>query len=108
MYLHWKKTENWSSPWHTYLPISVIYFLANVFLAIVPFIPPEGSWNADGYPYYVFPVVGVGVLILGGVYWVFWTKILPHFGGYRIVAERSFDETGTEVVRYRKLPIKSD
>lgn len=108
IYLHYKKSENWSSPWHTYLPISIIYLLANVFLALVPFIPPDGDWNADGYPYYVFPVVGVGVLILGGVYWSFWTKILPRIGGYKVVADRTFDDSGVETVRYRKVPVKRD
>ncbi|KAF9783052.1 hypothetical protein IL306_010594 [Fusarium sp. DS 682] len=108
IYLHYKKSENWTSPWHTYLPISIIYLLANIFLALVPFIPPDGDWNADGYPYYVFPVVGVGVLILGGVYWSFWTKILPRIGGYKVVADRTFDDSGVETVRYRKIPVKRD
>ncbi|KAL6354973.1 hypothetical protein LRP88_12331 [Fusarium phalaenopsidis] len=108
IYLHYNKSENWSSPWHTYLPISVIYILANIFLALVPFIPPDGDINADGYPYYVFPVVGVGVLILGGVYWSLWTKVLPRIGGYKVVADRSFDENGAEVVRYRKVAVKKD
>lgn len=108
VYLQWTKSENWSSPWHTYLPISIVYFLANVFLCIVPFIPPEGSWNADGYPYYVFPVVGVAVLLLGAVYWAFWTQILPRIGGYRVESQRSFDETGAEVVRYVRVPVKRD
>ncbi|KAF5681707.1 high affinity methionine permease [Fusarium circinatum] len=108
IYLHYKKSENWTSPWHTYLPISIIYLLANIFLALVPFIPPDGDWNADGYPYYVFPVVGVGVLILGGVYWSFWTKILPRIGGYKVVADRTFDDSGVETVRYRKVPVKKD
>jgi hypothetical protein len=72
----------------------------------VPFIPPTGSWTADGYPYYVFPVVGVGVLLLGAVYWVAWTKVLPRIGGYKVVAERSFDESGVEVVRYKKVDVK--
>ncbi|KAK8018700.1 hypothetical protein PG991_007890 [Apiospora marii] len=103
IYLHYKKSERWTSPWHTYLPIVVLFLLSNVFLALVPFIPPEGDWNADGYPYYVFPVVGVGVLLLGGVYWVCWTKIWPAVGGYKVVAERIEDEEGNEVVRYRKI-----
>ncbi|KAK8131530.1 amino acid transporter [Apiospora sp. TS-2023a] len=103
IYLHYKKSEQWSSPWHTYLPVAVLFLLSNVFLALVPFIPPEGDWNADGYPYYVFPVVGVGVLLLGGVYWVCWTKIWPAVGGYKVVAERVEDEEGNEVVRYRKI-----
>ncbi|CAG9983960.1 unnamed protein product [Clonostachys byssicola] len=105
VYLQWNKAENWTSPWHTYLPISILWFLSNVFLVIVPFIPPVGDWNADGYPYYIFPVVGVLVLVLGGIYWVFWTIILPRIGGYQVVAERTFDEDGVEVVRYRKVKL---
>ncbi|KAM0234923.1 hypothetical protein ACHAPO_006288 [Fusarium lateritium] len=106
IYLHWNKSENWKSPWYTYLPISVLYLLANIFLAFVPFIPPDGDWNADGYPYYVFPVVGVGVLILGAVYWTFWTKIFPKIGGYKVVADRTFDDAGVETVRYRKVSVR--
>ncbi|ETS74501.1 hypothetical protein PFICI_14367 [Pestalotiopsis fici W106-1] len=106
IYLHWSRSENWTSPWHSYLPITVLYLLANVFLAIVPFIPPDGDWNAEGYPYFVFPVVGVGVLLLGAVYWVCWTKIWPAIGGYRIEAQRIIDEQGVEVIRYRKVDLK--
>jgi hypothetical protein len=107
IYLQFNKSEDWSSPWHTYLPVSILYLLVNAFLAIVPFIPPEGSWNADGYPYYVFPVVGVGVLVLGAAYWALWTKVVPRFGGYQIVAERILDDSnGQEVIRYRKIPVK--
>ncbi|KAI0836502.1 amino acid transporter [Hypoxylon sp. FL0890] len=103
IYLHYKKSEDWSSPWHTYLPITVLYLLANIFLALVPFIPPNGDWNAEGYPYFVFPVVGVGVLILGGVYWTCWSKIWPAIGGYRIEAHRVVEDDGKEVVRYKKV-----
>lgn len=104
--MQWNKKENWSSPWHTHAPITILYILVNFFLCIVPFIPPNGSWNADGYPYYVFPIVGVGVILLGGVYWVCWTKIWPAFGGYKIVAERSYDEDNNEVIRYKKISMK--
>ncbi|KAK3389880.1 amino acid permease-domain-containing protein [Podospora didyma] len=103
IYLHHSKKENWTSGWHTYLPITVIFFLSNVFLVLVPFIPPDGDWNADGYPYYVFPVVGVAVLLLGAVYWTLWTKVWPAVKGHKIVAERVVDVDGTEVIRYRKV-----
>ncbi|KAI0008348.1 amino acid transporter [Xylariaceae sp. FL0662B] len=106
IYIQYKKSENWSSPWHTLLPISVLYLLANIFLAIVPFIPPNGDWNAEGYPYFVFPVVGVGVLILGGIYWVCWTKIWPAIGGYKIVAHRTVQDDGHEAVKYVKIKTK--
>ncbi|KAF3160354.1 hypothetical protein TWF225_003519 [Orbilia oligospora] len=105
IYIQFKKSENWTSPWHTYLPISILYLLANIFLAIVPFIPPTGGSNQDGYPYYVFPIVGVGVLLLGGVYWALWTKVWPKIGGYRIVADRHVLDNGEEVIRYRKVKV---
>lgn len=108
IYLHYSKRERWTSPWHTYLPISTLYLLANAFLAVVPFIPPDGDWNAEGYPYYVFPVVGVGVLLLGVVYWVCWTKVWPKLGGYKIVSERYEDDVGTEHIRYVKVYTKNE
>ncbi|KAF2280644.1 high-affinity methionine permease-like protein [Westerdykella ornata] len=108
IYLHYSKRERWQSPWHTYLPIAVLYLAANIFLAITPFIPPDGDWNAEGYPYYVFPVVGVGVLLLGVVYWAFWTKVVPRIGGYKIVAHRYEDGNGVEHVRYIKVSAKHE
>lgn len=105
IYLQFSKKENWTSPWHTWLPVTVLYLLANAFLALVPFIPPESNWDEEGYPYYVFPIVGVGVLILGAAYWAVWTKLWPKLGGYRIEAERIQDEHGEEVIRYRKVRV---
>lgn len=86
--------------------MALLFLASNAFLAIVPFIPPTGDWNEAGYPYYIFPVVGVGVLLLGGVYWTFWTKVLPAIGNYKVVAERTINEHGLEVVRYIKVSTK--
>ena len=109
IYLQYRKSEKWTSPWHTFLPVTILYLLANIFLATAPFIPPNGSADPDGYPYFVFPIVGVGVLLLGAVYWYLWTTVWPRIGGYRIVAERFVSETdGHETVRYRKISKKDD
>lgn len=78
--------------------------LSNIFLALVPFIPPTGKADSDGYPYFVFPIVGVGVLLFGVLDWYLWTRIWPKIGGYRIAAKRLLSEVdGHEVVRYRKI-----
>lgn len=47
--------------------------------------------------------MGVGVLVLGAVYWAGWTKILPRVGGYKVVVEREVLEDGAEAVRFRKV-----
>ncbi|KAK3685177.1 amino acid permease-domain-containing protein [Podospora appendiculata] len=106
IYLQLTKSENWSSPFHNPLPVTVVYLLLNAFLALTPFIPPNSDWNADGYPYYAFPIVGCAVLLLGVVYWAFWIKVWPKLGGYVVVAETSIDEYGAEVVTYGRLPAR--
>lgn len=104
LYLQFNKSENWSSPFHTYLPVTLLFLVSNAFLAIVPFIPPTGPKDPEGYPFYVFPVVGVGVLLLGVLYWSVWTKGLPRLFGYKIVTERYVsDVDGSETVRYKKV-----
>lgn len=107
IYLRLSKTEVWTSPFKSFFPIIVLYLLINIFLAIVPFIPPTGSWTADGYPYYVFPVVGVAVLLGGAVYWVVFAKVWPRIHGYQIETERiQSDDEGREVIRHRKVYTK--
>ncbi|KAK1760169.1 amino acid/polyamine transporter I [Echria macrotheca] len=106
IYLHHSKTGGWSSPWKTRTWVAVVYLLLNAFLAITPFIPPASDWNADGYPYYAFPLVGTGVLGLGVLYWGLWAKVWPHFGGYVVVTERTMDEYGVEVVRHRRVSVQ--
>lgn len=103
IYLHYNKSENWSSPWRTYLPVSITYLLLNLFLVITPLIPPSDDWNAGGYPYYAFPLAGIGTLLLGAAYWVLWAKVWPRLGGYTVVAEKTINEDGEEVVSYIKI-----
>lgn len=85
IYLRLRKSENWSSPWQTWLPVPFIYLCLNIFLVVTPFVPPNSDWNADGYPYYLFPLVGTGVLGLGAVYWLLWTRVFPSWRGYTSV-----------------------
>lgn len=107
VYLHFQKSEQWTSPWHTYLPVILLFLASNVFLAMIPFVPPTGSWNTNGYPYYVFPAVGMGVLVLGGIYWAVWTRVLPAIGGYQVVAKKTASNDGAEELRYVKISGKN-
>ena len=105
--MHYKRAEKWTSPFHVYLPVIIFCFLVCLFLAFAPFIPPKET-SPNGYPFYVFPLVGVAVLLAGAGYWYLWKRVWPKTGGYRIETERYISEAdGTEVVRYRKVAVKS-
>lgn len=49
-----------------------LFLLANIFLALFPFVPPPSSSNTGSIPYWCFPVVGTGCLLMGGVF--FYTR----------------------------------
>jgi hypothetical protein len=72
--------------------VAVIYLLLGIFLVVTPFIPPNSDWNADGYPYYAFPLVGTGVLLLGVVYWLLWTRGWLSWTGCPVVRAAEWDE----------------
>ena len=70
----------------------------------MPFIPPkEGNEAFQSIPYYVFPVIGFAILILGVVYWFGFLKVFPRLGGYKLLVEREILEDGSEVVRYKRI-----
>ncbi|KAK4105153.1 amino acid transporter [Parathielavia hyrcaniae] len=106
IYLRLTKSENWSSPWQTYPPVSAVYLFLNVFLVVTPFVPPNSDWNADGYPYYAFPLVGTGVLLLGGVYWLLWARVWPRGSGYSVIGDSAVDvgDEGDDGEDDRDLP----
>jgi len=85
MYIKPSIVGGWSSPFRATLPVTLFFFLANVFLVIVPIIPPSpGNEPYADLPYYLHVVVGFGLVGLGGVYWLIWAVLLPKFGGYTL------------------------
>jgi hypothetical protein len=104
VYLRCSRKENWSSPWTTPLICCAVSLTAYSFIIIVPWIPPPPGYD-PGYLYFLFPLVAISVLSMGAVYWVWLTKILAKIKGYKIVAERVVDDTGDEIVVYKKVPV---
>ena len=45
-------------------------------------------------PYYLHCVVGIGILLAGAVYWVFWAVLLPKLGGYELVRDNKIGDDG--------------
>ncbi|KAG2075383.1 amino acid transporter [Suillus decipiens] len=64
-----------------------LYVLKAVFLLIMPWVPPEPGHSDVSFWYATYCVVGLGVLVLCGVYYWLWIVALPRLGGYTIVEE---------------------
>ncbi|KAK7440411.1 hypothetical protein VKT23_017049 [Stygiomarasmius scandens] len=99
-------SQTWSPPVRASLPITLFFFLANIFLVIVPLVPPSpGNEPYEAIPYWLHPVVSFGLLALGGAYWVFWARVSPWAGKYELVrvVEVGSDGLSRNVFKKRKL-----
>jgi len=60
------------------------------------------SLLTNSIPYFVFPTVGCGVLAAGFIYWFGFAEIWPKIG-FTIEVERTEDEFGHEVIKYKHV-----
>ena len=84
LYLHREK-YNWHPPVRATLPVTILFLLSNIYLVLAPFVPPSEGQNVyEELPYYLHCVVGIGIIVAGGFYWVIWAKIMPWWGKYEL------------------------
>lgn len=63
---HFQAThKSYSAPWICIL----VFFFANLFLALFPFVPPPASIPRNTIPYWCFPVAGTGCLLMGAAFY---------------------------------------
>lgn len=107
LYFH-REQYNWHPPTRATLPVTVFFFLSNVYLAVAPFVPPDTpSENVyTSLPYYLHCVVGWGIIGAGGVYWLIWAQLLPKLGGYRLEKQVVQGSDGWSRSAFVKIPLK--
>ncbi|KAI3394492.1 hypothetical protein diail_2626 [Diaporthe ilicicola] len=86
----------------------IFYLLTNLYLLVMPWFPPEGGPYAGdvSFWYATYCVVGIGVLIVCGLYYVAWMFILPRLGKYEIRPEilEDVDSRGAATHRLVRVP----
>ncbi|KIW30028.1 uncharacterized protein PV07_05807 [Cladophialophora immunda] len=89
LYLYVKPQRwEWSPPIRATWPVTLLFFLSNLYLIAAPFVPPSKGQNVyKDLPYYLHCVVGMGIIAAGGVYWLIWAVLLPRLGKYELVRE---------------------
>lgn len=86
LYLHpfsiHREPQTWNPPFRATLPVAVFFLLSNIYLVLAPFMPPNTGQNVyQNLPYYLHCVVGLGIFVLGAIYWLLWAIFYHEFWG---------------------------
>src|SRR5688500_5751742 len=79
IYLFPSRYPGWAPGIRATLPVTFFFFLSNIYLTVAPFLPPPTPKDNIyvNLPYYVHCLAGLGVFVVGALYWVMWLKVLP-------------------------------
>ncbi|KAI0043577.1 high affinity methionine permease [Auriscalpium vulgare] len=100
-----RKGFDWAPPFRATWPVVLFFFLSNIFLSVAPLIKPApGMSPYKSLPYWLHVVVSLGVFGIGGVYWIFWARVLPHYGKYSLERHHEIQEDGVSRSVFKKVP----
>ena len=99
----------WSPPFRATFPVVAFFFLSNLFLTFAPLVPPApGQSVYESLPYWLHVVIGAGIFVVGGIYWVIWAKVLPKIGHYQLVKRQEVQYDGVSRDVFARVPIGAD
>ncbi|KAF4450778.1 hypothetical protein F53441_6110 [Fusarium austroafricanum] len=87
---------------------AIFFILIQVFIVVMPWYPPKGGPYAGdvSFWYATYCAVGIAIMILCGVYYVFWIYIIPKWKGYTIRPEvLEVDTNGANTHRLVRVPL---
>ncbi|KAJ5082535.1 hypothetical protein N7532_011578 [Penicillium argentinense] len=95
------KDEGFQSKFRVPWAILVFYLASNIFLLVMPFVPPANGKGSTSLPYYLSPVVALAILALGVVYYTLRFVALPWVFGYELESVAVGLSDGSQVSRYK-------
>ncbi|TPX22451.1 hypothetical protein DIZ76_014323 [Coccidioides immitis] len=101
-----ERYPTWSPGIRATLPVTFFFFFSNVYLAVAPFLPPPRRVGNvyERLPYYTHCLAGLTIFALGALYWLFWAKILPWMGEYRLGEESVVGQDGWARKIVQRIP----
>ncbi|KAL4062806.1 amino acid permease-domain-containing protein [Scleroderma yunnanense] len=101
------KPYNWDPPYRVPTCLAIFFFLSNVFLLVVPLIPPSAGYEPyEHLPYYSHIVMALSIGLVGVIYWLICFDWMPRIKGYRLVQEVVLDNNGPSYKVFRRIPIQ--
>ncbi|KAK4451999.1 high-affinity methionine permease [Podospora aff. communis PSN243] len=90
-------------------PVIIFNILANLYIFIMPWYPPEGGPFAGvvSFWYATHVVVGIGIMLCCGIYYYFWVSLIPKIKGYRIrQVVINVDDGAAQTHQLIKVPVE--
>ncbi|KUJ17477.1 amino acid transporter [Mollisia scopiformis] len=100
-FLRWKKPFA-ERPFKVFLPIAGFFLVGQLFVLVAPFLRPPGGKGDTSQPYWAYPLVGLGVMFAGLVYYAVLMHILPRLGNYSLKHEKVVLADGTFVMKFAR------
>ncbi|KAK2460980.1 hypothetical protein APHAL10511_007450 [Amanita phalloides] len=86
--------------------VLVFCITVNIFLLVMPWVPPVGGIYAGdvSFFYATYCIVGIAVLAVCGIVYFMWIVVLPKFGGYEIRQLAQTLSDGAQTTKLVKIP----
>ncbi|KAF5989188.1 high affinity methionine permease [Fusarium coicis] len=95
------------SDFRAWWALVIVYLLAQVFLLVMPWIPPEGGiyTGTVSFLWCTYMIVGIGIMATYGIYYYLSMKVLPRWGNSSIRSQViSVDDNGANTHRLLRVP----
>ncbi|KAE8447040.1 hypothetical protein EG329_011175 [Mollisiaceae sp. DMI_Dod_QoI] len=90
-------------PFKSWIIVPIFFLAAQCFLLLAPFLRPPNGKGDTSLPYWLYPIVGLVVLGLGGSYWFIWRVLWPKFGKFTWAESKAVLADGTVVTQWQKM-----
>ncbi|AMD19461.1 HEL344Wp [Eremothecium sinecaudum] len=92
---HRKGRIHWNPPIKAGVVITTFFLVGSIYMVIAPYVPPSDGGNIyHSIPYWTHCVLAWGIFAIGGIYWCFWTRVLPRYGNYKLTYAEVLGEDG--------------
>ncbi|OIW23525.1 high affinity methionine permease [Coniochaeta ligniaria NRRL 30616] len=92
-------------PFKVWWPVAGFFLAGQLFLIVAPFLRPPNGKGDTSLPYWLYPIIGIVVLVSGVVYWFVWRKVLPKVGKYELVERKERLDDGTVFATFDKVKL---
>jgi amino acid transporter len=95
------------SDFRAWWAVIILYLLSQLYLLVMPWIPPVGGIYAGtvSFFYATYMIVGIAVIGICGVYYYVWMTVLPRWGNYAIRSQViDVDDNGANTHHLLRVP----